>query len=324
MSGQDDAAIANATISLREMISRGSLDKYVPMKTENGQIRTQHIHQEGPIAYLETTTEQQIYEEDSTRMLSLTMDESPEQTTAVMQMQARQAAWETASPDELEAIRQKHRTAQRLLKPLKVRIPYATKLVLQQTNLVVRRAFPQLLTFIQAIAILRQCKKTIHEDGHILATPTDYELAYNLMAPVLRRTFSPLSERALRLLGVIRNNAKASQVFDRGDCAKWAGVGLTEVSSRLKLLVEAGMVEQVSGDRGTRYTYKIGSTKHANFPALEGLITPDELRNTLRAEKAAKKKAKTKKKKSHKQSCATKPSSDGPDDCEEEPDEPDE
>jgi len=251
MNTGDDAGTANATLALREMQSRGRLDKLVPMKMEGGQIRTGYIVQEGPIAYLETTTQQEIFEEDSTRMLSLATDESAEQTAAIMKMQAQKAAWKTASVAEQEAIRLKHKTAQRLLKCRKVRIGFAEKLLLPDNTLVARRAFPQLLAFIEVVALLRQFQKTkVHVDGHIEATANDYEIAYELMHTILRRTFAPLSQRALTLLGTIRDHTHTGQTFDRSDCKLWSGVSITEVRNRLNLLVEAGMVEQVTGGKG--------------------------------------------------------------------------
>ena len=71
----DQAETANATTAMREMQSRGRLDKLVTMKSDDGGMRTQHITQEGPIAYIDTTTQQEIFEEDATRMLSLATDE---------------------------------------------------------------------------------------------------------------------------------------------------------------------------------------------------------------------------------------------------------
>ncbi len=270
----DDAIAANATLALREMLSRGRLDKMVPMKTEGGEIRTQHIRQEGPIAYLETTTQQQIFEEDATRLLALATDESPQQTAAILEMQARQAAWKTASPQEQDAVRQKHQTAQRLLKKVKVRIKFAEHLKIPPISLAARRAYPQLLGCIEAVALLRQMTKTIREDGSVDARSSDYAIAYELMMPILRRTFAPLSERAVKLLGVIQVNAGTGKTFDRGDCAKWAGVGLTEVRHRLDSLIEAGCVEQLAGGKGVRYTYKFVSGKVVKTPGLSNLITP--------------------------------------------------
>src|SRR5262249_51162261 len=149
----------------------------------------------GPIAYLETTTQQEIYEEDATRMLSLATDESSQQTAAIMAIQARQAKSVTAGLDEQQQIRLKHQTAQRMLVSRKVSIPFAEKLALPASKLVARRAFPQLLAFIKAVALLRQFQKTAKPDGHLVATVKDYTIAYNLMLPVLQRTFAPLSQR---------------------------------------------------------------------------------------------------------------------------------
>jgi hypothetical protein len=293
MSANDEAAAANATLALREMLSRGRLDKWVPVKTDNG-METKHVVQEGPISYIETTTQQEVFEEDATRMLSLATDESREQTLAILAMQAQRAAGQTASPDERLAVQLKHQTAQRLLKPLKVRIGYAPLLSLPASKVVARRAFTQLLGCIEVVALLRQMQKKKHPDGHIEATVADYEIVYGLMLPVLRRAFAPLSERAQDLLAKILANALMTQEFSRADCVKWAGVGLTEVRNRLAMLVEAGLVEQTGGGKGTRYTYRVVSTQSAKPLSLADLITPEELKKELAAAKKQKK-PKTKK-----------------------------
>ena len=59
---------AEATRALREMLSGGQLTKLVPMKL-CGEITTQLIQQPGPIAYVESTTLTDIFDED--RNLSL-------------------------------------------------------------------------------------------------------------------------------------------------------------------------------------------------------------------------------------------------------------
>jgi hypothetical protein len=214
-------------------------------------------------------------------LLALATDESPEQTANILKLQARQAAWETASPEEVAAIRLKHQTAQRLLKPVRVCIPFAEYLKLPTNSLAARRAYPQLLGCIEAVALLRQLRKNVWDGGYVNATPNDYEIAYGLMLPILQRTFAAVSERALKLLGAIRTNTSAGQTFTRGDCARWAGVGLTEARQRIELLVEAGSVEQLTGSKGVKYSYKLVSDKVTRFLGLQELITPDQLRKKL-------------------------------------------
>jgi hypothetical protein len=44
------------------------------------------------------------------------------------------------------------------------------------------------------------------------------------------------------------------------------------------------MVEQATGSLGVKCTYKIVNTKNAAAPALEGLITPEDLRKAIQEE----------------------------------------
>jgi hypothetical protein len=61
---------AEATRALREMISSGRLSKLMPMKV-GGEIVTELIAQEGPIAFCETTTLGEIFNEDANRCILL-------------------------------------------------------------------------------------------------------------------------------------------------------------------------------------------------------------------------------------------------------------
>jgi hypothetical protein len=282
-SGGDDADTANATLALRELMSRGRLDKLVPVQSPEGGMITRHIVQEGPIAYLDTTTQQQIFEEDATRMLPLATDESVAQTRDIMSMQAEKAKWAGPSPADQEAVRQKHRTAQRLLKQRRVRIPFADKLILSASSLIARRAFPQLLGVIEAVALLRQFRKKHHDDGHIVATVEDYRIAYGLMRPILQRTFAPVGERALGLMATISNqDLVPQQRFTRADCQKWTGLSATEIRNRINVLVEAGLIEILSGNRGSKYSYCVTGAREAEGQGPVGLITPEELKAVLK------------------------------------------
>jgi hypothetical protein len=280
--GSNDAAGANATLALREIISKGVLDKWVPIRTEDGQFLTDHRHQDGPIAYLETTTIPEVNDEDATRLLALATDETSRQTQAILDLQARRKAWLGCSPEAEAAVRRKHHTAQRLLKSLNVRIPYATRLTFPSHCLVSRRAFPQLLACIEAVALLRQFQKEPFPDGHIDADAADYRIAYGLMEPILGRTFALVSERANSLLQEISQHASSLEEFDRGDCRCWSGISRTEVANRLDLLIEAGLVEQVEGRRGARCRYRLVQRDRAQAAGMQGLLTPRELRELLR------------------------------------------
>src|SRR5262249_22984061 len=81
---QNDDVGAEATRALREMLSSGRLSKLMPVKGEGGLIETRLIEQDGPIAYVETTTLTRIFDEDVNRCLLLNTDEQPEQTKKII------------------------------------------------------------------------------------------------------------------------------------------------------------------------------------------------------------------------------------------------
>ena len=66
------------------MIEAGRLTKAVPLK-DGDRIVTRIITQEGPIAFVETTTLTEIFSEDANRCLLLRTDESDAQTRRVLE-----------------------------------------------------------------------------------------------------------------------------------------------------------------------------------------------------------------------------------------------
>ena len=298
----DDAAAANDTLSFREMMSSGALTKLVTMKTEKG-YETKKIVQEGPIAYIETTTQGNIFDEDATRMLSLVADESEQQTQRIMQQLARNATGEGSSGEDREFVRQKHQAAQRLLGQHGVRIPFAGHLSIPTMKIAARRAFGQLLACIQAVTLLRQRHKV--DDKHdsdratIDASVEDYEIAYNVMQPILRRVFTPIPEKSKNLYEQLKQRFPARAIFRRKDCAELLGVEPASgtVRHRLDPLVHAGLVELLDNSPRGQYQYRVKEVAvpedeerddavSAAEARLEGLITPQELRQLLDSERA--------------------------------------
>jgi hypothetical protein len=172
---------AEATRALREMISSGRLSKLMPMKV-GGEIVTELIAQEGPIAFCETTTLGEIFNEDANRCILLQTDESQAQTERITRAIAER---HTLPKTDVELIRDVHHCIQRLIpEGASVAIPYAGKLQehFPHERVEVRRAFPQLLQMIQAIALLHFRQRKLDSDGRIIAEARDYQLAFRLLA----------------------------------------------------------------------------------------------------------------------------------------------
>ena len=77
-----------AEYSIRILQSRQRLTQAVPLKDPlTGKITTHILTVEGPVAYLETTTDPRINHENATRCFEITLDESEEQTERILKTQ---------------------------------------------------------------------------------------------------------------------------------------------------------------------------------------------------------------------------------------------
>jgi hypothetical protein len=246
----EDDERAEATRALREMLSAGKLTKLMPVKVEGGPIETVQIEQDGPIAYIESTTLTKVFDEDANRCIMLHTDEQPEQTRRIIRKLS--AAYRGATGAEAtDRTIQRHHALQRMLEQLPVVIPYAECLgeLFLGDRVEVRRAFPQLMSMVQAVALLYQRQRKRDSNGQLLATADDYQLARHLLVKSMTR-----------LLGG-RVSDPARRFYDR--LAKWATEEFTsnqaksrETSSKsavygwLTELHEAGLVEMVEASRG--------------------------------------------------------------------------
>jgi hypothetical protein len=136
----------------------------------------------GPVAFLQATTRPVLHPENETRLLFISVDESPEQTYAILKRQA-QAAVDGVAPASREASVAAWHEFLRSLEPMVVSIPYAPALVdyFPRDKVRCRRDFPKLLALIESSAFLHQHKREKAEDK-VLANSSDYAMAKQLFA----------------------------------------------------------------------------------------------------------------------------------------------
>lgn len=266
---QDDDQ-AEATRALREMLSAGRLTKLMPVKQLGGSIETVSIEQEGPIAYVETTTLGRVFDEDENRFIALHTDEQPEQTRRILDRTAEAYAAESTAASS--RIKQKHHALQRLLQPLPVIIPYAEKVAehFAADRVEARRAFPHLLNMVRALTLLHQKQRKTDHAGRLIATKEDYAIARKLLAqPLMRLLRNTISEPAQRFLS--RLNAWAPGEFTAAQAKARETSCPSSVKSWLAELAEAGFVEVIEQARGSRPARWARTALTANSADLAGI-----------------------------------------------------
>jgi hypothetical protein len=246
----EDDERAEATRALREMLSAGKLTKLMPVKVDGGKIETVQIEQDGPIAYVESTTLTKVFDEDANRCIMLHTDEQPEQTRRIIRKLSAAYCGATSEGTTNRTI-QRHHAMQRMLEPLPVVIPYAERLgeLFIGDRVEVRRAFPQLMSMVQAVALLYQRQRERDGNGQLLATVDDYQLARRLLVkPMTRLLGDKVSDPARRFYDRLAkwatgeftsNEAKSRETSSKSAVYGW----LTE-------LHDAGLVEMVEASRG--------------------------------------------------------------------------
>lgn len=201
----NDDAQADATGPLRQLISEGYISKLICVRKGNDWVDTQ-LEAEGPVAYLETTTVDSIFDEDLNRMVQIWTDESADQTRNVLRSVARIYTPNAKEIDQ-QAIIRRHHEFQDALEFQDVRIPYAEALaeIIPSHNLQWRRAFWQVMSCIEALAMLHQFERELTEEGYLQATWGDYEQARRLLVGPLKHSvgLGKSREKDLKLLKML-------------------------------------------------------------------------------------------------------------------------
>ena len=275
MRRRDDKA-ADATRSLREMLSDGNLSKLIPLKQPDGTITTTVISQPGPIAYVESTTVQEILDEDRNRCIVLSTDERAEQTRRIISAMARRKASGGPS-DRSQDLIQKHHAAQRMLTCVRVQIPFAVTLGshFPSDRTDARRSFGHTLSMIEAVTLLYQFQhiEQPSDEVAIMATREDYEIARRLLAePMARSSGNGLSDAAMRFYE--RLGAQVSGNFTTAYVARVEGIieDMQTIRKYVRSLARTGYLDVVEPTRGNKpAVYQLAShppddTKRSGLP----------------------------------------------------------
>ena len=171
-----------ATYLMRSLLSEGKVRYETVEKTSEG-IKPRLIEREGPTGLIVTTTAVKLHPENETRLLSLTVTDTQDQTRAVMAALAEEPG--EAGPDlaTWHALQVWLESAEH-----RVYIPYARILadLIPPLAVRLRRDFGALLNLIRAHAVLHQASRDRDDDGCIIATiEEDYAVVRELIADLV-------------------------------------------------------------------------------------------------------------------------------------------
>lgn len=298
----EEEGAEKANYALKLLQSEGELTIASTGKDDQGRMKTEEYHVEGPVMIFLTTTAVDIDEELLNRCLVLTVDESREQTKAIHDLQREAETFEGLRRKvERERILGVHRNAQRLLQPLHVVNPFATQLTFLSDRTRTRRDHVKYLTLIRSIALLHQHQRPLKEMDpstgsgqaglqYIEVTLEDLAAANALAHEVLGRSLDELPPQTRRLLEhlkqMVGERCQSEAIdaelcwFTRREVREFTGWSNTQLKVHLDRLEELEYIyPRRAGMRGSAYEYELlfdGDTDTAK-PQLIGLIDLEKL-----------------------------------------------
>jgi DNA primase catalytic core len=199
---------------LRELQSKKRISKTIPIKDSKGNLKTITMKVEGPICLAGTTTKEKLYEDNANRSLLIYLDSSKNHKDAIMNYQRKLSAGKIATKEEQQLI-EFFKDMQTVLKPIKVRNPYAEYLVIPDHVFKPLRTNSHYLAFIETITFYHQYQREVKQDpttneSYIETTLEDIQWANRLLKDVLLAKADELP-RAVRdflerLKNWLRNN----------------------------------------------------------------------------------------------------------------------
>jgi hypothetical protein len=253
---------ADADHAVRVLQSRGELRVSVTV-----QGKAQSVVVRGPVAVMSGTVSSTIDRQNASRCLELTLDDSVQQTRLIQAAQARRAAGETGPRVDLQSLVD----AQRIIEPIEVVIPYATRLTFPARTTADRRASGKLLGLIQVHALLHQRQRARDRKDRLVATPADYAAVHGLLAPQVEHEIDGLSPRAARAHALLVVKGAPLTKREVADAAGWsyhtADRAITELVKQELVVAERRRVPR---------TYRLVVESDLGGPA--PLTPPDALR----------------------------------------------
>src|SRR4051794_40824011 len=179
-----------ATYLIRSLLSEGRLRYETVEKTQDG-LTPKLIEREGPTGLIVTTTALRLHPENETRMLSLTVTDTREQTAHVFRALA------DGTRDEVDVTEWQALQTWLATETASVVVPFAIQLadLIPPVAVRLRRDFGMVLTLIRTHALLHQATRRKDEAGQIIATIEDYaairDLVGDLVAAGVEATVDP-------------------------------------------------------------------------------------------------------------------------------------
>jgi hypothetical protein len=260
-----------ASYLVRSLLSEGRLRYETVLKTEKG-LEAILIEREGPTGLIVTTTALRLHPENETRLLSLSVNETPQQTERVLKeiakgFEARRSEGQAAaarSKGQAVGLEPWH-THQRWLEldTPEVEVPFAGELarLIPPVAVRLRRDFSTLLTLVCAHALLHQSTRRRSESGSVIASLADYaavrDLVEDLMSQGVEAGVSAIVRETVAAVDQLCRRSASTETTVT-EVAKHLQVDRATASRRVRVALDAGYLVNEETRKGRPFKLRVG------------------------------------------------------------------
>jgi hypothetical protein len=256
-----------AAYLIRSLLSENRLRYETPAR---------RIEREGPTGLILTSTALHLHSENETRMLSLTVADTQEQTKAVLHQLAAQDDGDKSDLSRWHALQ-----TWLAAEPIGVAIPFADRLadLVPPVAIRLRRDFKTVLTLIRAHALLHQASRQKDEAGRIVATVADYAVVQDLVADWMAEEVNAQAKPEVREVVELVRRLLADGRKEVRQVDLDLKLDKSATSRRVNMALTAGFLRNLEPKKGRPARLVLGEPLPEE---IEILPSPDRLRDRLR------------------------------------------
>lgn len=280
---EEEEGLREALYSVKTLISSQKLSiSATRTDTKTGKFATEDYVVNGPVVVMVSTTNPDaLDDENKQRFMTLTIDESDEQTKKIIQTHRTKNShrWYQMTCDE-DSITALHHNMQRMLKPLTVTIPDELRITWPYGKLQYRREHQKFYSLIKAIVLLHQYQRKSgtmkRPDGtkvnYVQAAQKDIDLAVQIGKETFVRNVDDVAPSGRTLLGFVLNMTTEKHAhikemdpkkeillselpFTRKELREYCGWSETQIRRTIDHLVELGYIGRLAGRHGSTFRY---------------------------------------------------------------------
>jgi hypothetical protein len=252
------------TYLMRTLLSENRIRYQTAESTSQG-VKPRLLELEGPTGLIVTTTQTRMHPENETRMISLTVTDTQEQTKNVFHALAE----EDREPVDLEPWRQLQVWLEGQSNTASVPYGKALAELVPPVAVRLRRDFGAVLQLVRTHAVLHQAGRKKDDKGRVIATIEDYAVVRELVADLVSEGVDATVSKTVReTVDAVAHLTQDEDHVGLKAVAKYLNLDKASASRRAKAAREAGYLVNLEDTKGKPAKLALGESLPADLTIL--------------------------------------------------------